>query len=120
MDQRLTLVELTTRWEHALAATQDVVARNPNVYRELKSLITVVLTQSIDIDDYFPTVEKITLLLETLDPCDSGSIFQHFKPRVAPSKIWQVRMLRMECRDLLAHLKAFDKWRRSRHHLHMV
>ncbi len=120
MDHRVTLTELESRWENALAATRSVVANNPGTYRELKSLATEILTSSIDINDYFSTVERIVHLLEMMDPCELGSIFQIFKTRVSPSNIWQVRMLRMECRDLLAHLNAFEEWRRKKHHLRMV
>jgi hypothetical protein len=31
-----------------------------------------------------------------------------------------VRTLRMECKDLLAHLDAFDQWRRDLHHLRRI
>jgi hypothetical protein len=120
MDSRLTVEELETRWEKALKSTRTAAASHPGAYRELKTLAAEILETSIDINDYFPTVERIIHLLEELDPCDKGSIFQIFKPRISPSSIWHVRMLRMECRDLLAHLNAFDQWRRRQHHLRMV
>jgi hypothetical protein len=58
--------------------------------------------------------------LTVLDPGGNGSIFEYFSTRITPSTIWHVRMLRMECRDLLAHLDDFDKWRRENIHLRMV
>ncbi len=55
-----------------------------------------------------------------MDPCGHGSIFGIFSDRISPSSIWHVKMLRMECKDLLAHLNAFDEWRRKKNHLRMV
>jgi hypothetical protein len=120
MNNRLTLEELESRWETALMSTRTAVSGHPGAYRELKDLATGILEAPLDINDYFPTVERIVRLLEVLDPCGRGSIFQIFKARISPSSIWHVKMLRMECRDLLAHLNAFDQWRRGKHHLRMV
>lgn len=120
MDTRLTVGELESRWKKALMSTRSAVSDHPGAYRELKALAAEILGTSIDINDYFPTVERIIHLLEELDPCDRGSIFQIFKTHISPSSIWHVKMLRMECRDLLDHLNAFDEWRRRQHHLRMV
>jgi len=120
MDNRLTVRELEARWEKALTATQTAAARHPRTYRELKALAAEIVETPIDINDYFPTVERLLNHLELLDPCCKGSIFQIFKSRISPSSIWQVKMFRMECQDLLTHLDAFDEWRRNKHHLRIV
>lgn len=120
MDNRLTLEELESRWEKALMATRTAVSGHPCAYRELKALAAEILETPIDINDYFPTVDRMVSLLTRLDPCDRGSIFQIFRTRISPSSIWHVKMLRMECQDLLAHLNAFDRWRRGKHRLRMV
>lgn len=120
MDSRLTFTELESRWEKALMATRTAVSGHPGAYGELKALAAQIVDNPIDINDYFPTVERFTGILDTLDPCKKGSIFQIFKARISPSSIWHVKMLRMECRDLLAHLDAFDEWRRKKHRLRMV
>ncbi|BBO67636.1 hypothetical protein DSCA_15660 [Desulfosarcina alkanivorans] len=120
MDTRFTVGELESRWEKALISTRTAVSGHPRAYRQLKTLSAEILETSIDINDYFPTVERIIHLLEELDPCGRGSIFQIFKTRISPTSIWDVKMLRMECRDLLAHLTAFDQWRRRQHHLRRV
>ena len=120
MDRRPTLAELETRWEKALTATRTATSEHYRAYRELKSLAAEIVAAPLDINDYFPTVEKLIDLLDQLDPCGRGSIFHIFKSRLAPSTIWQVRQLRMECQDLLAHLEAFETWRRACHHLYCV
>jgi hypothetical protein len=112
MDDRLTVAELEKRWKHALIMTQAAVTKQPRVYRELKSLAGKIITQPVDIKVYLPTVEKLLELLKALDPNGQGTIFHFFNDRIAPSSIWDVCWLRLECKDLLAHLEAFDQWRR--------
>jgi hypothetical protein len=79
-----------------------------------------IVTHPLDIKDYLPTAEKLATLLKTLDPSGRGSIFHFFSDRVSPSCVWQISLLRMECRDLLAHLEAFDEWRLQSRKLKIV
>lgn len=120
MHSHLTVRELEVRWEKMLSSTLIAAAEHPQTYRELKTQAAAIIDNPIDIKDYFPTVEKLVNLLHALDPCGHGSIFEIFNARISPSSIWHVKMLRMECKDLLAHLSAFDQWRRDIHHLRMV
>jgi hypothetical protein len=120
MERRFTISELETRWERALKATCMAAVSNHWAYRKLKSVAADIVSKPVDINDYFPTVENLISLLDELDPGGRDSIFAIFKTRIAPSSAWDVRMLRMECRDLLAHLKSFDDWRREKHHLRRV
>jgi hypothetical protein len=107
----LTVGELEQRWQMALNQTRAAVARHPGAYHELKTLALDIIATPLDIEDYPPAVKKLAELLERLDPGGQGSIFFYFNHRIAPSSICDVPWLRMECRDLLAHLKAFDQWR---------
>lgn len=120
MNSHLTLRDLEARWEKTLHATRSAAAQHPRTYRQLKTQAAEIVDNPIDIKDYFPTVEKLLKRLYTLDPCAHGSIFAIFNTRISPSSIWHVKMLRMECKDLLAHLHAFEKWRRKAHRLRMV
>jgi hypothetical protein len=120
MEEKLSVGDLRKRWEHALHATARAVSAHPKLYGELKSVAASIVDQPLDIKEYFPTAEKLTRLLHTLDPGGNGSIFDLFGSRFSPQNIWQVRLLRMECRDLLAHLQAFDQWRRESRHLRLV
>lgn len=120
MADRLALGDIEARWEKALHATRSAVEQHPRTYRQLKAQAAEIVDNPVDIKDYFPCVEKLLKRLNTLDPCAHGSIFDIFNTRISPSSIWHVKMLRMECKDLLAHLHAFEKWRRDIHHLRMV
>lgn len=120
MEGRLTVNALKKRWEKALEATRIAAARHPQTYREVRTQASDIIDNPLDIKEYFPTLEKLLCHLETLDPDRRGSIFDIFNDRLSPSSIWQVKLLRMECRDLLVHLDAFDEWRRKKHRLKVV
>ena len=120
MDNRLTVEQLEARWEKTLRATQNAVVSHPRTYRQLKAQASTVINSPIDIQDYLATVERLTTHLTTLDPNGQGSIFTFFNARITPTSIWHVNMLRMECSDMLDHLRAFDRWRREQHRLRMV
>lgn len=120
MNDRLTIKELEKRWENVLTLTQSAVARHPGIYRQLKSLAGDIVGKPVDIKEYLTTAEKLADLLRIMDPEDAGTIFHFFRRRISPSDIWQVPLLRVECRDLLAHLKAFDQWRLQRRSLKIV
>ena len=120
MDDQLTQSDLETKWQDTLQATRLSTINHPCTYRELKTLADHVVNDTIDIDAYFPTVEKLLSHMQRLDSIGRGSIFHIFSQRITPTSIWQVRSLRMECRDLLAHLLAFEQWRRQQHHLKII
>ena len=120
MKDRLTVKMLEKRWEKALQATLIAAKRHPETYRQVKAQASDIVENAVDIKEYFPAVEKLLFHLETLDPDRRGSIFDIFNDRLFPTNIWQVKMLRMECRDLLSHLNAFDEWRREKHRIRIV
>ena len=120
MENPPTVKDLEARYERALLATRRAVSAYPEIYRQVKALAAEIVANPIDIDDYFRTVKKLVNRLNDLDPAGNGSIFGIFCDRISPSTLWQVRMLRMECMDLLVHLDVFDKWRREKVHLRMV
>jgi len=120
MNSHLTVRELQARWEKVLTATRTAASIHPDTYRDLKARAAEIVENPVDINDYFPKVEKLVNQLKAMDPGGHGSIFEIFNARISPSSIWQVKLLRMDCKDLLAHLQAFDEWRRNQHHLRMV
>lgn len=111
MVDSLSLAELENRWNNALVMTRTAVSRQPAVYRDLKVLAADIIAHPLDITEYLPTAETLVGLLEKLDPNHRGSIFSFFHDRIAPSSVWDTTWLRLECRDLLAHLEAFEEWR---------
>ena len=120
MDAPLTVEELEQRREHALRMSQTAVIRQPGVYRELKSMAGDVASQPVDITDYLPGAQKLVELLQRMDPTGKGTIFHFFKDRITPSSVWDVGWLRLECKDLLAHLEAFNGWRLKQYRMKIV
>lgn len=120
MEDNLTINELEKRWENVLMATQKAINNNPGVYHKLKSLAAEIVVNTLDIKDYLPTAKTLAELLKTMDQNGQESIFDLFSDRVVPSNIWKVTLLRVECQDLLDHLKAFDNWRIKNHRLQII
>jgi hypothetical protein len=120
MNATLSIEELEKRWEKVLVDTGKAVAEHPHVYRGIKSLIADVVTKPLDIKDYPVTAEKLVKLLKTIGCNAQGSIFHFYYDRVAPSSICSLKLFRVECHDLLAHLMAFDEWRKKVRHLRIV
>jgi hypothetical protein len=120
MEEELTVAQLERRWLNTLIATNTAVARHPDAYRQLKYLLSDTIDNPLDIKEYVPTAEKIVSLLVDLDPNGERSIFYLFNDRIFPSDVRQVSQLRLECRDLLDHLKVFDEWRRKTCRLEVV
>jgi hypothetical protein len=111
VNDTVSIAELERRWQSALSATGRAVAEHPALYARLKSQASAIVDHPLDVEDYLAAARLLADLLDRLDPQGGDSIFHRFKGRIAPADIWQVRWLRLECRDLLAHLAAFDRWR---------
>ena len=120
MNENLTLSDLEKRWDDVLTATQTAVFKNPGVYRKLKSLAVQTAEKPLDINDYLATAKKLLELLKILDDNARRTIFFFFNERIQPACIWQVSLLRVECRDLLAYLEEFDAWRLESHGLRII
>ena len=120
MNETLTISELERRWEKTLSATEKAVNHHPEVYGEIKLFVGEIVTKTLDISDYPSTAEKLGRLLRTMAEGSEKNIFHFFCDRISPSSISKLKLLRLECRDLLEQLKAFDVWRRETHHLRLL
>jgi hypothetical protein len=120
MNETLSVKELEKRYKEVLVATDKAVAKHPDVYHEIKSLACDVVTKPLDIKDYPITAEKLVKLFKTLDYNTQGSIFHFYYDRVWPLSICNLKFFRVECQDLLEHLKAFDEWRKEKRRLRVL
>lgn len=120
MNEKLSVEELERRWENALLSTDKAVVAHFPVYREIKQLAADIITKPLDIKDYPATAERLASLLKTIGRHAQGSIFHFYGDRVSPSSICNLKFLRVECRDLLSHLDAFDEWRSKKSRLRVV
>lgn len=115
-----TQAQLHQRWEQALILTDKAVRRQPGAYRELKSMVLDILGGPLDIGDYVPTARKLVSLLDQLDPGFDGTIFSLSRESFEPTSVWHVKFLRLECSNLLEHLREFEGWRLERHRLKII
>jgi len=120
MNETLTISELEERWEKTLAATEKAVGRHPEIYGEIKSLLGDIVTKPLDIGDYPPTAEKLGRLLRAMEDDTQKNIFYFFCDRISPLSISKLKLLRLECLDLLEQLESFDVWRKEAHHLRLL
>jgi hypothetical protein len=120
MNDKLSVEELERRWENVLHCTEKAVAAHFKVYREIKQLAADIIAKPLDINDYPATTERLVSLLKSIGGRAQGSIFHFYCDRVSPSSICNLKFLRLECRDLLSHLKAFDEWRSKTCRLRVV
>lgn len=120
MPDTLTIAELEKRWEKVLSDTDKAVSRHPGAYREIKSIASDIIAKPLDIKDYHPTAKKLVKLLKILGDDIPGSIFHFYGDRVSPTSICHLKLLRVECTDLMAHLKAIDKWRKKKRAMRVV
>ena len=120
MDENLSVEELERRWEYVLHCTDKAVAAHFQVYREIKQLAADIIAKPLDIKDYPATAERLASLLKTIGCRAQDSIFRFYCDRVSPSSICNLKFLRVECRDLLSHLEAFDEWRSRKYRLKVV
>ena len=120
MNETLSIGDLEKRWEESLTATEAVVIKHPEDYREIKLLIREVVTKTLDIGDYLPTAERIGALLQRMNTTTANSIFHFFREQFSPTSIGRLKLFRFECMDLYEQLKAFDAWRLKHHHLEII
>ncbi len=123
MDEQVTrnsIAQLNRQWENMLEDSDRAVTDHYSEYRRLKKLSRKIISQPVDIADYISTRDRLVELLTALDPFEKGTIFLHFRNRLSPGDIWLTRMLRVECTDLLAHLKVLDQWRMAKRSMRII
>lgn len=120
MNETLTLEKLQRRWEKVLSASERAVARDPEAYLQIKTLADDIANRPLDIAEYMPTADKLVGLLKQMEGELQGTLFHYYRNNVSPTSIWHLKLLRVECRDLLASLEAFEEWRKSRRPLKIV
>ena len=115
-----TLEELKQRHILALCHSEAAVQAQPKVYRQLKSRIRAIICAAVDVDDYYRQAKAVAALLELLSQAGKGSIFDPFLHRIDPDRDGCARYLRMDCRELQAHLMDLDIQRADRRQIRCV
>jgi hypothetical protein len=106
MNDRLSVAELQQRWERALAATSKAVCAHPELYGKIKSTSEKIVGEPLDISQYFPMVEKLTVSFAPWTPAAAAFfIFSSvgFRPRRSGRSgccAWSARTCWLTCRPL--------------------
>lgn len=115
-----TLEELKQRHARVLRCSEAAVQARPEAYRQLKRRIRTITTTTVDVDAYYRQAKTLAELLEMLSRPGKGSIFDPFLQRIDPDRDGCARYLRMDCRELQAHLADLDLWRADRRRIRCV
>ncbi len=101
----VTIAELKQKWTQALSHSEMAMRSDPSSCRELTDLLHHVVSDTIDIGQYFSTARRLALLLQKLNQRHSGPIFQYFYRNIDPLQEGDPRFLRGHCMDLAEQLK---------------
>lgn len=115
-----TLEELKQRHARVLRCSETAVRAHPEAYRQLKGRIRTITTTTVDVDAYYRQAKNLAKLLDMLRRSGTGSIFDPFLDRIDPDRDGCARYLRMDCRELQAHLVDLDLWRADRRQIRCV
>lgn len=106
-----TISDLEAYRLYCLKRSERAICKNPEYYREIKKLLTYVVSNPVDISEYDDLAGKIASLLENMG---KDTIFYHyFHENINPGQYGAPKFLRFFCRDLLDQLTELNRWRRA-------
>ena len=106
-----TMEELKKRRSESLRISAKAISEHPNEYRELKALVSKILSKPVDIGDYYKTAGKLAGLLEKMVETGPESIFCYYYKSIDPRQSGQARYFRANCLDLYEQLKYVNELR---------
>ena len=115
-----TMEELQKRRLESLRISEKAISEHPNEYREIKALVSEILSKSVDIGDYYKTAEKLAGLLKKLTGTETKSIFYYYYNNINPRKSGQARYFRANCLDLYEQLKHVNELRIDRRKMRLI
>ena len=106
-----TILELEEHRIDCFKRSEQAVTENPSYYRDIKKLLTYVVSNPVDISEYEDLAGEIASLLENMG---KDTIFYHyFYENIHPGQYGVPKFLRFFCRDLLDQLSELNRWRRT-------
>lgn len=110
--------QLFKKRDRSLKCSEDAICRHPNEFDEIRELLGRVVSEPVDIDDYYPLAARLARLLEAMGP---GTVFHHYYlENMDPRKGCQARYFRYICRDLQEQIDQLNHWRRNQRQLRLV
>ena len=115
-----TIAELTQKRQQSLMASEQVIRKHPDVYRQLKKLVRDIISEPVDISDYYSTAQALTHLLKQMAQSGHGSIFDYYYVQIDPHQKGQAQYFRANCVDLEEQLRCVDQLRSDRCRLRVI
>ncbi|MGB9499169.1 MAG: hypothetical protein ACKVE4_05335 [Dissulfuribacterales bacterium] len=115
-----TMEELKKRRSESLRISEKAISEHPNEYREIKTLVSEILSKPVDIGDYYKTARKLAGLLEKMIKTETVSIFYYYYKNIDPRKSGQARYFRANCLDLYEQLKYVNELRIDRRKMRLI
>ncbi|MFH1156890.1 MAG: hypothetical protein V1793_24090 [Pseudomonadota bacterium] len=113
-----TLQALHEKRLKCFAVSEKAILGNPEAYREIRQLLVRIVTETVDIDDYFRLACRLADLLKTMG---ENTIFSlYFHDSINPCRNGQAWYFRTECRSLLEQIEELNCWRRERRKLRLM
>ena len=104
--------------EQSLVNTEKAICKHPDVYLEIKSIISQVINHPVDINEYYSTARRLAALLESMG---RNTVFDpYFIDNVDPRRNCQARYFRYICQDLNEQIKILNHWRKERSQLRVI
>ena len=111
---------LQKRLDAALIHADEAVGAHPAAYRELRSILKRVLSETVDIGLYHALACRLADLLQILSQNRTETLFEYFHQSIDPRRQGGARYFRFFCRDLNNSLDDLEDFRRTRRRLKVI
>lgn len=109
---------LQAKWRAYYHASEEMIRKQPEAYREILSLLDRICKRPVDIDEYWDMAVRLSGLLEQMG---EGTVFyNYFFEQINPCYYGVARYLRHLCLDLREQIEALNRWRRENRRLRLV
>jgi hypothetical protein len=111
---------LKQKHAESLDRSEHAIGSNPAIYREIKSLLDRILSEPLDVSEYYGTARRLAELVKCLNPANADTIFPYYLSNIDPNRNGDVRYFRYICRDLAQQLRMLDNRRIEKCKLRLV
>ena len=115
-----TMEELIRRRMESLNISEKAILEHPREYRAIKQLVRLIISQPLDISDYYKTARELGHLLEKMSESGNQSIFHYYCTHIDPRQKGQVQYFRATCVDLEQQLNCIEQQRHRNRNIRIV
>jgi hypothetical protein len=115
---KATTEDLEKKRLECFVRSEKAIREHPVEYLKIKEMIGYVISNRIDINEYFCMACTLAKLLETMG---QGTVFyEYYYKNIDPNQMGRARYFRAECGDLLEQITDLNEWRASKRKLRIV